>query len=258
MNGVTKKSTGPPKFELPADFDSRRYQLWTFRLPQQFDVKELDGTTLQLSGSATIQSNEQSYSMQIANTSETDSFRLLLPKKLADDAVGSDSDDSDSDSSSNKHNGSSNNNLNDELQPSTASFQKHLTIASALRPHEELSTESVEPKVNVRHAYAHVPQRTGLKRRWAPIGGGSVPPIVEASVALDACRSPAKGQRKDESSKRRDDDDAASIVKQELDHSTAPAMDNSLDVQLKQAHKEAKKAKKHKKEKKAKKSKKHD
>ena len=261
MNGVKKKKASlKPSFELPTDFDTNRYELWTVRLPSQLNAEELEGTTIRLNEATSIVSKDQEFAIQLANTGETESFRLLVPKKSnSDDAIGSDSDsDSDESDHGKAAHKDDNDTSNQEFQPLTTPFHKHLIVASTLRPHEEMSTDVVPPKVAVRHAYAHVPQKTGLKRRWSPIGGGTAPVVSLTSSSAADSKPVAKRPRVDNGTSPR----KAATEKDQTHQKESPASDtdDSIDSQRhsdkKMSKKERKEAKKKRKEKKAKKEKK--
>ena len=264
MNGVKKKASLKPSFELPGDFDVNRYELWTVRLPSQFNAKELDGTTIRLNEATSIESKGQEFAVQLANTGETESFRLLVPKKAhGDDAIGSDSDsDSDESDHGKAAHKDGNSTPDHEFQPLAMPFKNHLIVASTLRPHEEMSTDPVPPKVAVRHAYAHVPQKTGLKRRWAPIGGGTAP-VVLVPLANDAAgddKPLVKRSRADNGSASSPQKASTETNREHQHESPTSDAEDSIDSKRKSdgkimSKKERKEAKKKRKEKKAKKQK---
>lgn len=232
MNGARKPHFETSSFSLPVDLDSDRYELWTLRLPWLVDLQDLDGKTIDCSrqlSTITFQSKKQSFSLQKGNAAETSSFRVLLQKRHNDD----DSDSVDSDN---------HDNANNELLPCTVPFKQHFTVTALMRPHEELATTITKPKVDVRRAYAHVPQQSGMKRRWKPIGGDSmmIHTLSEAcdgegalvkrkqSVGDEAVMTGDKKNYKSDSTKGRQDKNGVDVVEQSA----------------KKARKEAKKIKK--------------
>lgn len=57
------------------------------------------------------------------------------------------------------------------------SFARNLQILREA-PQDTKDEEDATPAVPRRQAYAPVPQKANLKRRWTPIGGGTVPKIT--------------------------------------------------------------------------------
>lgn len=135
----------PPSFSLPDD----DFELWTIRLPRSVDPSLLDGMKLSTGErqTATLKAGETTYGITFGNAVESESFRVLVE--------------------------------NEEgfMIPTKKSFVKSVNIVN-----EETLKDIVEaelapgidqaptPVDNVRHAYSTVPQRSGLKRRWMPLG----------------------------------------------------------------------------------------
>lgn len=179
-------------FHLPFDSSHSgidRYELWTVRLPATVNLVDLEGCQLQLDSktngaagplastiaSASSNNNNNTfdshdgilYSFQWGNKVENESFRVLVPQKTVENG----DDDSESENESVPKNG--------ELLfvPATTPFVRHLNVTQALAVTESERAPCRDggppAKDPVRHAYAHVPQKTGLKRRWKPVGGGA-------------------------------------------------------------------------------------
>jgi len=175
--------------------DSNRYELWTFRIPSGMNVSDLNGVELDLdvigkSNTKSSSKNTKGFGMKIndgkfsvsrGDSVENQNFRVLVPNQHTDD------DDSRSSSSDNSD-GDGNKFL---LRPSRRPFTKHLNVHSTalLRKSEAELAPLVGPEPTgddvLRHAYSHVPQKTGLKRRWMPLGAPqSVKDIPSALVTL--------------------------------------------------------------------------
>jgi hypothetical protein len=164
----------PPAFTL--EKNNPDLEIFTFRLPSTIPLNSLDQLELDLSGSATakpcrFQSGGAKYNLQLGTAVENESFRVLLPKAKAakKDKDDSDDDDSDDDDDDDKH-----------LQPATIPFTRHFNVVAAttaltertLAPRQDKAPVAVDP---MRRAYQHVPQITGLKRRWMPLGVPAAP-----------------------------------------------------------------------------------
>ena len=144
-----------PTFRLPENQD--RFELWTVRLPRQVDLQSLHGQSVTMSKKSP-QPLGTDYTMAWGDAGENESFRLLLPQDDEDDE------------------------MNDDearfLYPHTKGFRKHVNVALVGTHPTELAPAEAPPPVDpMRHAYASVPQKKGLKRRWAPLGGGG-PPVT--------------------------------------------------------------------------------
>jgi DNA-directed RNA polymerase I subunit RPA34.5 len=161
-----------PTFQLPLDTD--RYELWTVRLPSSVNVQDLNHSTLQLpaldtectgtttterpNSRHTFQSNDGStYTFQWGLAVENESFRLLAPAPSSTKAMVV------SPSTFQKH-------LNVVLVPTVTTLQTIAAIGH-VEQQQPRSTAAVEMEsMHQRHAYAPIPQKTGLKRRWLPMG----------------------------------------------------------------------------------------
>lgn len=156
----------PPKFTV--DGNDEDIELWAFRLPVSFPINALKGVEVSTSGVTKVSANGKDYRIELGETEYTDSFRVLVPKDDGDERSGNESSSSDDDE----------NEANDtrklrKLVPLKRPFTKHFSI---LIDEPELSEtqlapqEGPPPKEKMRSAYSHVPQRSGLKRRWMPLG----------------------------------------------------------------------------------------
>lgn len=173
------------------DGDSSRYELWTFRVPSDMNVSDLDGVEINLkaisknSNNGGMKINDGKFALTQGDSVENKNLRVLVPgdgkKKKKDDSSSSsdddDSENSDSDDDSHKKKKkkvsfSSNNKF--LLHPSSKEFARHFNVNKVFSRKSEAQLaprqgpESVDD--TLRHAYCHIPQRTGLKRRWMPLG----------------------------------------------------------------------------------------
>jgi DNA-directed RNA polymerase I subunit RPA34.5 len=157
-----------PSFTLPLNDD--RYELWTVRLPTAVNLNDMHSVSFRLTsddpdGEAilprnTFQTNGGSkYAFQLGHAVENESFRLLLPALSDED--------------------------NDKLMvtaPST--FQKHVNVV--LVPpsiHDDEAPSMPLEQAQRRRAYAPVPQKTGLKRRWLPFGAAPPTGLTQTTVS---------------------------------------------------------------------------
>lgn len=155
----------PPLFTLEKNPD---LEIFTFRMPSRIPLNSLDKLEFDLSGTepCTFQAGDVKYKLQLGTDVENESFRVLVPKAKAKKADDKDSDDSDDDD-------------NDEdekyLQPASIPFSRHFNVLAITKemterivaPRQDKAPANVDPMFR---AYAHVPQKTGLKRRWMPLG----------------------------------------------------------------------------------------
>lgn len=161
----------PPTFALPEDMEEE-YELWSVRLPSQLDLSSLQNVKLKISENkgpmGTFESENQSYGLVQGHAVENESFRLLLPED-------EDSDDVSDDDSSDKQK---------FLRPSSITFARHVNVVDTaciqeipdveLAPRLEKAPTTVDP---IRRSYTPIAQKSGLKRRWMPLGAGK-PPVV--------------------------------------------------------------------------------
>ena len=183
---MTATSLAPPTFDLPSD--NSNYEVWCLRAPAHLDISEvLNGVTLNVnakllkdtSSSTTAadtstnnsltkfksKQDDQEYELTLADSSEINHLRLLLPHQ-----------DDDNDSSSTQklkaHNTPFQRYIH--LTSVTTSSQEELVLApareNAPRPAfgEMMGVNGSVPAMRL--AYVPVPQKEGLKRRWAMPG----------------------------------------------------------------------------------------
>ena len=187
----------PPTFQLPNDFESnrKRYELWSVRVPVHFDMNCLDNVELSIASPQKQQQQQNSEKrgitssvgqniseFQVNNTMhaitsghlmESEHFRILHPKQtMKDESDNDDSDDDDDGSKKKKEDSSS-----FVMTPIPFVFDKQIHIAE-IPSYGETETDiapstecAIKPDVSkMRIAYSDIPQATGLKRRWNPIG----------------------------------------------------------------------------------------
>jgi hypothetical protein len=172
----------PPNFTVDVEDDN--IELWSFRLPVAFPLSALKGIEMSMTGVTKIPSSSttttvdgKEYRLERGDLEDTESFRVLvIPKD--DEQGGKDNDGNDSDNSS-----SSSDDDDDEkkdsartipkMVPLKKSFAKHFSVLADIPPMTETQVaprEGPPPQDTMRHAYSSIPQRTGLKRRWMPLG----------------------------------------------------------------------------------------
>lgn len=245
----------PPTFSVP---EGDEYEVWTIRMPFDVDHTALDGIQISLDKDrkqlGSVQSKDEKYGVVLGDAFETESFRVLE----ADDGKF--------------------------LKLAHVPITKHLNIVHAdglkeipettLAPGIDRAPEPVDP---VRKAYAAVPQKAGLKRRFMPLGGPTSNDLSQTDEArklvtgFAAFQTARKKQRLSSSTPSRERRDASPIKSpkakrrrndMDIDEEATPASkaisdsDESDDEEKKK--KLIKKVKKEKKseEKKAKKTKK--
>jgi hypothetical protein len=173
--------------------DSSNFELWTFRVPSEMNIKDLHGVELVLNGDnnnkSTIQQINDKFTLKQGESVENHNFRVLVPGsngsgKNNDDnsssSSSSSSDDDDDDDDDEKKDKPTNTTAQKYLlHPSSKTFTRHFNVNSALytkKTEMELAPRN-GPKpsfendgTKLRHAYSSIPQRTGMKRRWMPLG----------------------------------------------------------------------------------------
>ena len=205
LTTMSSTSLAPPTFDLPSD--NSDYEVWCLRAPAHLDVSEvLNGVTLNVntkllkdtSPSSTTaadtstnnstltkfksKQDDQEYELSIADSSEINHLRLLLPHQ-------DDDDDSSSTQKLKAHSTPFQRYIH--LTSVTTSSQEELVLApareNAPRPAfgEMMGVNGSVPAMRL--AYVPVPQKEGLKRRWAMPGssGGmsTVKPVKRVKVA---------------------------------------------------------------------------
>jgi hypothetical protein len=154
-NRRDRLTLSPPTFPLPDDMDD--YELWTVRLPSSLNIESLQGVELDTKKLGRFQAENIDYGMTYGHAVENEHFRLLV------------------------RNG-------DYLHPHDQPFDRHVNVVDASSLKDTVDTElaprleMAPPTVDaVRKSYSHIPQASGLKRRWMP-PGASAPSTV--TVAL--------------------------------------------------------------------------
>jgi hypothetical protein len=166
----------PPKFTV--DEENGDLELWSFRLPVSLSVDGLKGVKFDPSnGSATFTAADgKEYRIQLGDAGETESFRVLVPKKKENGEKDDDDDKSSSSSSDDDEDdedGTNGETTKGSLRPCKVAFSKHFQVLASVPvlTESQLAPQEGPPPVDrMRHAYAPIAQRTGLKRRWTPIG----------------------------------------------------------------------------------------
>jgi hypothetical protein len=242
-----------PRPDFAVDSENEDLELWTFRLPINVPVKSLNDVEIDLNtNTGEFQVGDQAYKFVLGDAVENDSFRALVPAKKDDKSNDSSSDDDDDDSDNDD--GDDNDidkasNKQEFLQPSALPFARHWNAVTAVPVLSEtqLAPREGPPPVDVmRHAYSHVPQRTGLKRRWMPMGVNFDKSAMPADVKI-ATRPTKKTVKKEKDitpppTKRikvvKDE------VKEEQEEAVEAPMSSSDKKSIKAEKKSAKKAKK--------------
>ena len=166
-----------------SDNDSN-FELWTFRVPSEMNIKDLHGVELVLNGDnkkSTIQQINDKFTLKQGESVENHNFRVLVN---GNNGSGKDDDSNSSSSSSSDSDDDDDKTTNTTapkylLHPSSKTFTRHFNVNSALytkKTEMELAPRN-GPKpsfandgTTLRHAYSSIPQRTGMKRRWMPLG----------------------------------------------------------------------------------------
>mmetsp|Transcript_23762 Transcript_23762/g.36707 ORF Transcript_23762/g.36707 Transcript_23762/m.36707 type:complete len:285 (-) Transcript_23762:107-961(-) len=252
----------PPKSCLPENWDNSRYELWSIRLPKTMDVKSLDGATLNAEVNATAQSDEsgvslgtiqhlnkdgddkEEYALMSGHSTENQSFRVLEPEQDDQQSGGQ--------------------NYSIYLVPSNKAFDRHINVTKSVCTKDPVWTDlaprmerAPRPKDKVIHAYSPIPQISGLKRRWMPMGI-KVPEDVRTEEIMKRLRS--GGAREDDDQVQSSSPGKIDTAMKEEDPSTpeqeAPSQKVSSSSEKKKSKKEKKSEKKARKEKKSAKKKK--
>jgi DNA-directed RNA polymerase I subunit RPA34.5 len=207
----------PPTFSLPSDLSgdstSSRYELWTIRIPSSVDLLDLQDCRLTVPLSTTttttttmtsalrignlpssndnststdcFESNGSKYTFTWGHAVENESFRVLVPSKQKASAL-EDEDDDDNDSTTETTS------RDKSLVPCNIPFARHLNIVQTMSSSEQDWAPRCGPApaadTTVRRAYGPILQKSGLKRRWVPLGGGVTESFVAAAAAALACR----------------------------------------------------------------------
>jgi hypothetical protein len=194
---------------------SSNIELWTFRLPVGLNVSALEGVEIRLDddgwqGRFRAGVPETEYQVAAGCSTENETFRVLVPaasksddlttrrKKDSDSDEGSDDDDDeDSDDSSGKGDGRKDAKTKLFLYPAPKPFRRHFNVTKTFPKRSEMElapSEGPEPLDPMRHSYAPIPQRSGLKRRWMPQGVAGVQAAAAASAEQSASESSKKSK----------------------------------------------------------------
>ena len=185
------------RFRLPPEYsqDPDRFELWTVRVPVEVDLNDMEGcqlhyndTTNPLDGpsteqgdksrftssssssntiddaeeSSSIHNKTQTFSLQFGHGVENESLRLIIPKGQLDDDEEKEFEEDDQQDK------------NDTMVSLPKSFTRHINVVEyyPIRTEQQLAPhpDSAPTAQELRPAYAQVPQKAGLKRRWQPPG----------------------------------------------------------------------------------------
>lgn len=194
---------GKPLFRIPTDL-GKRYELWTVRIPRGMDLDALDGCLLSIPNGMNddcefvTQKDGQSYSFQWGDPSETENFRILLPKRRNnnnDDDNNNEDDDEDDEEDEEDED-------NRYWYPLRQGFQRHVHIVSSIPGTDDLQVapdphHAPTPVETVRHAYKPIPQVKGLRRRFTPLGAGRMTQSIVPSPLSLPRPDRSKGDRDD-------------------------------------------------------------
>jgi len=243
----------PPKLRIPrpeftVDSDNDDLELWSFRLPTNVSLSSLNGMTIDLKNNVgKFKVRDKEYKIVLGDSVENESFRVLVP---ASDSKEDDDDDDESTKDSDDEEADQN-----FLQASPLPFTKHWNVVTAFpqRTERELAPrEGPTPVDKVRHAYSHVPQRTGLKRRWMPMGVKTNKSLASIDPMMKLSRSTTPSKSKSLSSIKKENGTPVSTGEKDIDTRTPPSkrikvetpMSKSEKKAMKTERKSAKKAKK--------------
>mmetsp|Transcript_7948 Transcript_7948/g.11471 ORF Transcript_7948/g.11471 Transcript_7948/m.11471 type:complete len:268 (+) Transcript_7948:25-828(+) len=245
----------PPKSCLPENWDDSRYELWSIRLPKTMDVQSLNGATLTNGGGDTEpgvilgtvkNKDDEEYALVNGHPTENQSFRILEPEQSEKQSVGQ--------------------NYSIYLVPSSKGFDRHVNITKAdctkdlvwtdLAPRME---RAPKPKEKMIHAYSPIPQVSGLKRRWMPMGT-KVPENLQTEKTLKRIRTGSSGGDDDDTPIPKPSTEKSDLIKQETPTTPqlaeSPSKQKMTSTEKKKSKKEKKSEKKAKKERKSAKKKK--
>ncbi|KAL3945728.1 MAG: hypothetical protein SGBAC_000212 [Bacillariaceae sp.] len=190
----------PPKLRIPRpeftiDSENDDLELWSFRLPTNVPLSKLNGMAIDLKNNVgKFKVGDVEYKIILGDSVENEAFRVLVPASESSEEADDDEsmEDSDDEEGPQKY-----------LQVSSLPFTKHWNVVSAFpqRTERELAPrEGPTPVDKIRHAYCHVPQRTGLKRRWMPMGVKADKSLASINPMLSTSRTPSKSTNSKSSS----------------------------------------------------------
>ena len=153
------------------DQENHRYELWTLRVPSSVYLPDLNDCSIPiLQNVETFQTTSTTnYQFLEGQPVENESFRLLTTANEDVDSTTAET------------------TTNETLRPSSLSFQKHFNVVmipSSSPNNTKSNTPSLpqQQQQQHRHAYAPVPQKKGLKRRWLPFGTIATAVIPQPSI----------------------------------------------------------------------------
>lgn len=163
--------------------DESNVELWTFRVPVGLPISALEGMEIHLDddgwqGRFHAGPEETEYQVSAGCSTENETFRVLIPTTSSDSSRRriideDDSDSDDDDTTSDNKNDKEDTKAGMYLHPAPRPFRRHFNVIKAFPKRSEMDLAPLkgpEPIDPMRHSYAPVPQRAGLKRRWMPQG----------------------------------------------------------------------------------------
>jgi DNA-directed RNA polymerase I subunit RPA34.5 len=173
-----------PSFQLPVSMlemirpdAPQRYELWTVRIPSSVQLQDLEDCTIPIHPNNHYNGDrfEASTNTTTNGTTDTSKYQFLEGHTVENESFRLLTTDPNDDNDNNNSNTSStsNNRTSNILRPSSVMFQKHYNVIRTPSSSTATTTNSttfLPPPPQQRHAYAPVPQKTGLKRRWVPFG----------------------------------------------------------------------------------------
>jgi hypothetical protein len=243
-----------PDFTI--DESDENYELWTFRVPLRFPTKSLNGVEIELQDgemSVPFTSDDgepvrfttedgKKFLVEAGERDGLDSFRALMPFDDEDD----DEDDEDDEDEEAKAD------VKFNLQPTCKPFVRHFDVFvdyERMTDRQVAPLQGPEPVDKIRHAYSHVPQRTGMIRRWMPPGTKQPKRERKPITYVPAPRPPSpeevdtprKRQREDGESTDKSKEERKSEKKARKEEKKAKKAEKKATKKEKKAAKKAKK-----------------
>lgn len=195
----------PPSFTLPPDYytNPTRYELWSIRVPIQFDLQTLDNVELSVkldkdgkedqvpataaTGSfstlSTFKMNGVKYALTNGHFAENETFRLLVKDEGGDDDKDDDDfdgkrhDDSDNDNySNNKRNGDDDETKKKRMHPAPTPFHRHVNLMMMMMPSSSQGDEGGGDGTNLAPSIERAPPPSNndgteqmLRRAYRPV-----------------------------------------------------------------------------------------
>jgi hypothetical protein len=236
---VTEVHLDPPTFTL--DESNSDLELWAFRLPVALPLSALKDVTLSTDGTTIFSFNDQEYRIQSADLEEMESFRVLIPREEKNnesstkDSDDDDDDDDDEEEKEAKKKGT--------LRPCRLGFTKHFQVLAntpAMTESQVAPREGPAPQDKMRRAYAPIAQRSGLKRRWMPVGAHQIATTVKEEHAPSKVKIEKESQVPTEAESQ----PPSKRIKRTEDASDASDSSSDDDKHLPRAERKARKAEK--------------